>query len=145
LFDHQLTYDILSVLYFNPNVLFFTVVRLTLAFQEDIASIFKKADKGNSGTLTVKEFQEVMDDICVRYPQVELYLKNKQMRNIADLLKEAKGDVEKESIKLNIEELKTALSKVDSQMKFLPATAQVHLMLFACCVLCNGTYMQHVS
>jgi len=89
-------------------------------------AIFKKADKDNSGTLTVKQFQEVMKDICERYPQVELYLKNKQMGNIADLLKEAKGDDKKESIELNIEELKTALSKVDSQMKFLPATAQVH-------------------
>ncbi|KAL1289303.1 hypothetical protein HN51_057747 [Arachis hypogaea] len=92
---------------------------------EDIAAIFKKADKNNSGTLTVKEFQEAMNDICERYPQLELYLKNNQMRGIADLLKEAKGDVKKESIELNIEELKTALSKVDSQMKFLPATAQV--------------------
>ncbi|XP_058749844.1 external alternative NAD(P)H-ubiquinone oxidoreductase B2, mitochondrial-like [Vicia villosa] len=92
---------------------------------EDISAIFKKADKGNSGTLTVKEFQDVMKDICVRYPQVELYLKSKQMCNIADLLKEAKGDVKKETVELNIEELKTALSKVDSQMKFLPATAQV--------------------
>ncbi|RDX69573.1 External alternative NAD(P)H-ubiquinone oxidoreductase B2, mitochondrial, partial [Mucuna pruriens] len=91
---------------------------------EDIAVIFKKADKDNSGTLTIKEFQEVMKDICERYPQVELYLKNKQMGDIADLLKEAKGD-DKESIELNIEEVKTALSKVDSQMKFLPATAQV--------------------
>ncbi|KAK7302690.1 hypothetical protein RJT34_13585 [Clitoria ternatea] len=92
---------------------------------EDIAAIFKKADKHNSGTLTVKEFQEVMEDICERYPQVELYLKNKQLRNIADLLKEAKGNDKKESMELNIDELKTALSKVDSQMKFLPATAQV--------------------
>ncbi|CAL0300866.1 unnamed protein product [Lupinus luteus] len=89
---------------------------------EDIAAIFKKADKNNSGTLTVKEFQEVMGDICERYPQVELYLKNKQMSNISDLLKEDNVDVKKQ---LNIEELKTALSKVDSQMKFLPATAQV--------------------
>lgn len=47
------------------------------------------------------------------------------MRNIVDLLKEAKGDVAKESIELNIEEFKTALSEVDSQMKNLPATAQV--------------------
>ncbi|CAL5183361.1 unnamed protein product [Lathyrus oleraceus] len=92
---------------------------------EDIAAIFKKADKHNSGTLTVKEFQDVMNDIRVRYPQVEQYLKSKQMRNVADLLKEARGDVKKETIELNIEELKTALSKVDSQMKFLPATAQV--------------------
>ena len=53
------------------------------------------------------------------------------MRNVADLLREAKGDVKKESIELNIEELKTALSKVDSQMKNLPATAQVHVV-FIC-------------
>lgn len=92
---------------------------------EDISAIFSKADKDKSGTLTVKEFQEVIDDICERYPQVELYLKNKPMRDITDLLKEAKGDVAKESIELNIEEFKSALSQVDSEMKHLPATAQV--------------------
>lgn len=92
---------------------------------EDIAAIFKKADKDNSGTLTVKEFREVIKDICERYPQVELYLKNKKMRDIVDLLKMAKGDVAKEAIELNIEEFKKALSEVDSQMKNLPATAQV--------------------
>ncbi|KAJ0018446.1 hypothetical protein Pint_10743 [Pistacia integerrima] len=92
---------------------------------EDIAAIFSKADKDNSGTLTVKEFQEVIKDICERYPQMELYLKNKKMGNIADMLKEAKGDVAKEAIELNIEEFKKALSEVDTQMKNLPATAQV--------------------
>ncbi|KAJ6769739.1 EXTERNAL ALTERNATIVE NAD(P)H-UBIQUINONE OXIDOREDUCTASE B2 MITOCHONDRIAL-RELATED [Salix purpurea] len=74
---------------------------------EDIAAIFKKADKDNSGTLTVKEFREVIKDICERYPQW------------------AKGDVAKEAIELNIEEFKKALSEVDSQMKNHPATAQV--------------------
>ncbi|XP_059659773.1 external alternative NAD(P)H-ubiquinone oxidoreductase B2, mitochondrial-like [Cornus florida] len=92
---------------------------------EDISAIFSKADKDKSGTLTVKEFQEVVDDICERYPQLELYLKNKQMGSIVDLLKDSKGDVAKESIELNIEEFKKALSQVDSQMKNLPATAQV--------------------
>ena len=67
----------------------------------------------------------MIDNICQRYPQVELYLKNKQMHNIVDLLKESKGDVAKESIELDIEEFKKALSQVDSQMKSLPATAQV--------------------
>ncbi|CAK9144090.1 unnamed protein product [Ilex paraguariensis] len=92
---------------------------------EDILAIFKKADKDNSGTLTVKEFQEVLNDICERYPQLGLYLKNKRLHNIVDLLKDSKGDVAKESIELNIEEFKTILSEVDSQMKNLPATAQV--------------------
>lgn len=76
----------------------------------------------------MKEFQEVIDDICERYPQVELYLKSKQMRSIVDLSKEANGDDKKESTELNIEEFKAALSKVDSQMKFLPATAQVLIL-----------------
>ena len=67
----------------------------------------------------------MINDICERYPQVELYLKNKKMSGIVDLLKEAKRDVAKEAIELNIEEFKSALSEVDSQMKNLPATAQV--------------------
>ncbi|XP_065877763.1 external alternative NAD(P)H-ubiquinone oxidoreductase B2, mitochondrial [Euphorbia lathyris] len=92
---------------------------------EDISAIFKKADKDNSGTLTAKEFQGVINDVCERYPQLELYLKNKKLSGIADLLKGAKGDVAKESIELSIEEFKAALSEVDSQMKNLPATAQV--------------------
>lgn len=94
--------------------------------QEDVSSIFSKADKDNSGTLTLSEFQEAMDDICVRYPQVELYLKSKRMRGIADLLKEAEtDDGSKKNMELKIEEFKSALSQVDSQVKFLPATAQV--------------------
>lgn len=92
---------------------------------EDIAVIFSKADKDKSGTLTVQEFQEVIGDICQRYPQVELYLKNNKMKNLVDLLKEPKSDVSNESIELNIEEFKKALSEVDTQMKNLPATAQV--------------------
>ncbi|CAI9087621.1 OLC1v1021736C1 [Oldenlandia corymbosa var. corymbosa] len=91
---------------------------------EDIADIFKKADKDNSGTLTVKEFQEVLKDICERYPQLELYLKNKQMHSLVDLLKASKGDI-KESVEVDIEEFKSALSQVDMLMKNLPATAQV--------------------
>ncbi|KAF9594890.1 hypothetical protein IFM89_035051 [Coptis chinensis] len=92
---------------------------------DDIADIFKKADKDNSGTLTVKELQDVVNDICERYPQVQLYMKNKSMKNIVQLLEESKGDNEKESKELDIERFKSALSAVDSKMKFLPATAQV--------------------
>jgi NADH:ubiquinone reductase (non-electrogenic) len=97
--------------------------------QEDISEIFRVADKDKSGTLTVKEIQDILDDIYVRYPQVQLYLKSKQMNGIADLVRTAKGDAEKESMELNIEEFKKALSRVDSQVKFLPATAQVLLYI----------------
>ncbi|KAK3404616.1 hypothetical protein EUGRSUZ_K00925 [Eucalyptus grandis] len=77
---------------------------------EDISSIFKAADEDNSGTLTVSEFQDVVDDILIRYPQVELYLKSKHLKD-------------RESV--DTEEFKSALCHVDSQAKSLPATAQV--------------------
>ncbi|KAF3327588.1 external alternative NAD(P)H-ubiquinone oxidoreductase B2 [Carex littledalei] len=92
---------------------------------EDVSAIFKVADKDNSGTLTIKEIQDVLDDICVRYPQVELYMKSKQMSDIRAFIADAQGDEKKESIELSIEEFKKALANVDSQVKFLPATAQV--------------------
>ncbi|XXG70397.1 hypothetical protein AAC387_Pa06g3168 [Persea americana] len=92
---------------------------------EDISSIFTIADKDNSGTLTVKEFQDIIEDIVIRYPQVELYFKSKHLRNVVDLLRDSGGDDKKDSIELDIEGFKSALSHVDSQMKSLPATAQV--------------------
>ncbi|XP_031500409.1 external alternative NAD(P)H-ubiquinone oxidoreductase B1, mitochondrial-like [Nymphaea colorata] len=92
---------------------------------EDIFNIFKVADKDNSGTLTVQEFQDVIGELCERYPQLELYMKKKHMRNVADLLLGNKESNQTESKALNIEEFKLALAEVDSQMKSLPATAQV--------------------
>lgn len=72
-----------------------------------------------------------MDDVCVRYPQIELYLKSKGMRGIADLLTQAEQNGSNKSIKeVDIEELKSALSQVDSQVKFLPATGQVRSLCF---------------
>lgn len=103
--------------------------------QEDIAAIFCKADKDKSGTLTLQEFQEVVDDIRERYPQVEIYLKKKQMKNFAALLKKTQSDEQKQSTELDIESFKSLLSEVDSQMKNLPATAQVNsyiLVILAC-------------
>ncbi|KAG6423683.1 hypothetical protein SASPL_114085 [Salvia splendens] len=107
------------VLYLKYHILACTEI------EEDIWAIFQKADKDDSKTLTVKEFQETLKDICERYPQVELYLKNKQLSSLVDLLKDSKGDSAKESVEVNLEEFKAALSQVDSQMKNLPATAQV--------------------
>lgn len=103
----------------------FNLVLLHCVKQEDIAAIFSKADKGETGTLNKKEFKSVVKDICQRYPQVELYLKKKKLRNIANLLKSANGD----DTKVNIETFKQALSEVDTQMKNLPATAQVKSFL----------------
>lgn len=58
-----------------------------LTFQEDIAEIFKAADRDHSGTLTIEEFHDMIDDIVIRYPQVELYLKSKHLAHVNDLLK----------------------------------------------------------
>ena len=73
-------------------------------------------------------------------------MKKKQMSDIFDLLKESKGDDTKESIELNIEEFKSALSQVDSQMKNLPATAQVSCYFYL--VMPNNNniiYQRHIS
>ncbi|XP_074589204.1 external alternative NAD(P)H-ubiquinone oxidoreductase B3, mitochondrial-like [Curcuma longa] len=92
---------------------------------DDILEIFRFADKDNSGNLTMKEIEDVLEDICVRYPQVELYLKSKHMSDIVDLIKASKDADKMESEGINIEEFKIALANVDSQVKSLPATAQV--------------------
>ncbi|KAI3465695.1 hypothetical protein Pfo_022358 [Paulownia fortunei] len=89
---------------------------------EDISEIFKAADKDNSGTLTMEEFQDVIEDIIIRYPQVELYLKSKHLFEVSDLLKDMYGNDREE---VDIEGFKLALSIVDKQTKSLPATAQV--------------------
>ncbi|EPS68710.1 hypothetical protein M569_06057, partial [Genlisea aurea] len=99
---------------------------------EDISAIFKAADADNSGTLTVEEFKDVIEDIILRYPQVELYLKNKHLFDPADLLKEVEGNDKQE---VDIEGFKTALCNADSQMKSLPATAQVAAQ--------QGAYLAH--
>ncbi|XP_031378670.1 external alternative NAD(P)H-ubiquinone oxidoreductase B1, mitochondrial-like isoform X1 [Punica granatum] len=99
---------------------------------EDISAIFKAADKDNSGTLTVKEFQDVIEDIVIRYPQVDLYLKSKHLMDVTDLLRDPEG---RERDEVDIEGFKLALSHVDSQMKSLPATAQVAAQ--------QGAYLSH--
>jgi len=101
--------------------------------------VFKMADKDNSGTLTLKEINDVLEDICIRYPQVELYMKSMHMLDIADLIKGAIGDSHKESMVVDTEEFKKALSHVDSQVKNAPATAQVCSMVI-CKLSVNGIY-----
>ena len=51
--------------------------------------IFSKADKNNYGKLDLKEFKEVVGNIIERYPQVGIYLKKNQMKDMASLLKKS--------------------------------------------------------
>ena len=85
-------------------------------------TIFKAADKDNSGTLTMDEFEDVIEDILVRYPQVELYLTSKHLPDVTYLLKDAQGNEREE---VNYEEFKSALCLVDSQAKSLPANSKL--------------------
>lgn len=71
--------------------------------------------------LDLTEFQNVVGDIIERYPQVDIYLKKNQMKDMATLLKKS----QESTLTVDIEYFKDAVSKVDSQMKNLPATAQV--------------------
>lgn len=92
---------------------------------EDLSYIFKIADKDNSGTLTVEEFRDVLKDIKERYPQVDIYMKRKQMDSVTKLLEGGVKSEKGKKLELNIDEFKSRFSDVDSQMKTLPATAQV--------------------
>jgi len=65
-----------------------------------------------------------MDDIVLRYPQVEHYLKQKHLRDFSSLWKYLQGNESKE---IDVEAFKLALSYADSQVKSLPATAQVYI------------------
>ncbi|KAL9262455.1 External alternative NAD(P)H-ubiquinone oxidoreductase B1, mitochondrial-like protein [Drosera capensis] len=89
---------------------------------DDILAIFKAADEDNSGTLTITEFRGVVDDILVSYPQLDAFLKNNHVKDVKDLWKDAEGNDREE---VDLEGFKLALAQVDSQMKSLPATAQV--------------------
>ncbi|XP_071710087.1 external alternative NAD(P)H-ubiquinone oxidoreductase B2, mitochondrial-like [Rutidosis leptorrhynchoides] len=92
---------------------------------EDISAIFSKADKNKTGKLNVEDFTEVINDITERYPQVELHLKSKKLKNFVQLLKSQQDEAAKKSTQLDIEKFKAALSEVDTKMKSLPPTAQV--------------------
>lgn len=89
--------------------------------------------------LDLKEFQNVVGDIIERYPQVEIHLKNNQMKDMATLLSKSQ---ENPATVVDIEYFKQALSKVDSQMKNLPATAQVNLAYI--CVFPTKKFKSHL-
>ena len=93
--------------------------------QEDVAFIFKLADVDNSGTLTAKEFRDAIELLRSRYPQIDIYLQRQHMKDVVRIIDNNSGSEDKSEVLLDIEEFKKSLVKVDSQMKALPATAQV--------------------
>lgn len=102
---------------------------------EDVAYIFALADVDNSGNLTAKEFKDCLEKIRARYPQIDLYLDRQHMQDVMRILDDPKTYGEGDSVLLDIDQFKMALSKVDAQMKTLPATAQVAAQ--------QGEYLAH--
>ncbi|XP_020209534.2 external alternative NAD(P)H-ubiquinone oxidoreductase B1, mitochondrial-like, partial [Cajanus cajan] len=88
---------------------------------DDCLAIFEAADKDKSGTLSIQEFRDVIDDIILRYPQLEVYKKSQHLFDWSVLWKDSQGTAKEE---IDIEEFKMAFFHVDSQLKSLPATAQ---------------------
>jgi NADH:ubiquinone reductase (non-electrogenic) len=95
--------------------------------QEDVAIIFKLADVDNSGMLSAKEFKDAIELLRGRYPQIDLYLKRQHMKDVLRIIDDNSSSENKGEVLLDIEEFKKSLVKVDSQMKALPATAQVFM------------------
>ncbi|CAM6012519.1 unnamed protein product [Sphagnum balticum] len=92
---------------------------------EDVGYLFKLADKNNSGTLTTDEFVETIEKVRQRYPQIDIYMERQHMKGVLGLLSDATKDGEHSAVQLDIQNFKQAIAKVDSQMKSMPATAQV--------------------
>lgn len=102
---------------------------------EDVAYIFALADKDKSGNLTAKEFKDALELIRERYPQIDLYLDRQHLKGVMKILDDPKTYGEGDTVLLDIEQFKKALTKVDAQMKTLPATAQVAAQ--------QGEYLAH--
>jgi len=79
--------------------------------------LFKDADVENIGYLRLYEFTKLVEQNKKKYPQLELYGKK-----IEEVFHEA--DLNKDNL-LSLDEFKQAVTRVDSKLKMLPATAQV--------------------
>lgn len=77
---------------------------------EDIAYIFKLADADNDGYLSVTEFVNTMENVKVRYPQIELYMEREHMKGVLGLLNEAMQ--QGKDVKLDLEHFSEAICKV---------------------------------
>ncbi len=79
---------------------------------EDIADLFKLADKDNDGYLSAAEFVSTMEGVRVRYPQIDLYMNHNHMKGVIGLLGEAMNAGDQGTTKLDLEHFSAAISKV---------------------------------
>eukprot|EP01099_Mayorella_cantabrigiensis_P001099 TRINITY_DN1453_c0_g2_i1.p1 TRINITY_DN1453_c0_g2~~TRINITY_DN1453_c0_g2_i1.p1 ORF type:complete len:361 (-),score=92.29 TRINITY_DN1453_c0_g2_i1:20-1102(-) len=79
--------------------------------------LFRKADMDGDGFLSLRELQNMIDNNLTRYPQLEEYsFKARSLFKTADT---------NQDNKLDVEEFRNLLQRIDTRIKFLPATAQV--------------------
>ncbi|XP_046852844.1 external alternative NAD(P)H-ubiquinone oxidoreductase B1, mitochondrial-like [Xenia sp. Carnegie-2017] len=89
---------------------------------ESIDEWFKKADKDFDGSLDIDEFTAIMEQAKEKYPQVSSYFTSAWKTSIKKAFNEVDEDGNK---KLNVNEFRDVLKKVDSKLRSYPATAQV--------------------
>ncbi|KAL3681946.1 hypothetical protein R1sor_024902 [Riccia sorocarpa] len=92
---------------------------------EDINRLFELADKDKSGTLTVEEFKEMMQWARKRYPQIDTFMKKKQLKDVRALVQSAEATHTTDETEVDLEGFKKAVAEIDSQLTRFPATAQV--------------------
>jgi len=86
------------------------------------------ADTDGNGVLSIDDINKALKQVAERYPQISIYLKRQTFR---DLLKDAHPEEDMRdaqvlnNMEISIADFEACLSKVDSQMKAFPATAQV--------------------
>jgi NADH:ubiquinone reductase (non-electrogenic) len=77
---------------------------------EDISYLFKLADKDNDGYLSVSEFVDTMENVKVRYPQIDLCMERQHMKGVLGLLKDAMQ--EGKNLKLDLDHFSGVICKV---------------------------------
>ncbi|BBN15358.1 NADH:quinone reductase (non-electrogenic) [Marchantia polymorpha subsp. ruderalis] len=92
---------------------------------EDINLLFKLADADKSGKVTVDEFEELMELVRERYPQIDSFMKKKQLRDLKTLIKRAEATDQTDAVEVDLDRFKMAVEQIDAQMTRFPATAQV--------------------
>ena len=92
---------------------------------EDISYIFKLADRDGDGYLNVAEFVETMENVKVRYPQIEHYMERQHMKGVLGLLNDAmtKG----KDLKLDLDHFSEAICKVSFCLTFNTSRAQMEM------------------
>lgn len=85
-------------------------------------SLFEKADVNKDGSLSLAEFQAMIEQSRREYPHLEAYLGYASKDSIEAMYKRADADGK---FGISLDEFEVALAEVDKELKSLPPTAQV--------------------